>query len=107
MGVKIAAKFTKNNKLYNGLDSVEDDLVKDPNLVRTAVVTYILKYGNTDYENGGAVTNTIKIVEFEPLSDEAAVAAKTLQREAFAKRTGHPMQDDLFSSVEPDLDDEE
>lgn len=104
MGVKIAAKFTKNDKLYNGLDAIEEELVAEPGLVRTAVVSYRLKYGNTDYENGAAVTNTIKIVEFEPLADEAAAQAKALQREAFAKRTGNAMQDDLFSSVEPDED---
>lgn len=106
MGVNISAKFTKNDELYNGLHAIVDELLAEPTLLRTAVVTYKVKFDKADWENGGAKTPTIKISEFEPVFDEAAVQAKTLQREAFKARTGNAMQDDLFSSVEADDEDE-
>jgi len=101
--VNISAKFTKDTDLYNGLDASE--LLADPSAIRTAVVTYRVKFGKTDYENGGAETPTVRIVEFEPLTGEAAVDAKTLQREAFKARTGNAMQEeDLFSGHDDDED---
>ena len=102
MGVNISAKFGKNDELYNGLTHIEDELHDEPGLVRTAVVSYRVKFGKRDYENGGAESLTIRIVEFEPLDGSAAVDAKELQRTAFKARTGNPMQDDLFSSQDTD-----
>lgn len=106
MGVNISAKFTKNDKLYNGLDAIADELLTEPHLVRTAVVTFRVKFDKTDYENGGAKVPTVKVLEFEPVFDEAAVQAKTLQRDAFKARTGNPMQEDLFSSQASDDEDD-
>jgi len=99
VGVNISAKFTKDTDLYNGLNHIEDDLADNPGELRTAVVSYRSKFGKTDFESGGE-SITVRIVEFEPITDPDAVGkAKQLQRDAFKNRTGNPMQDDLFSSA--------
>jgi len=102
--VNISAKFDKDTSLYNGLGSIAEDLIDNPHVLRTAVVTYETSFSKRDFQNGGVETPTIRIVQIEPLSEGDAVEAKALQAKAFKARTGNALQDDLFSTQNDDGD---
>lgn len=106
MSVGISASFTKDTKLYNGLEAIHDELLSDPNELRTAVITYRVGFSKRDFRNGGVETPTIQIMEIEPLIGDAVDAGKKLQKEAFHKRTGNPMPDllDLIAAQQDEDD---
>lgn len=112
MGANISARFTKNDNLYNGLDHRADALLKEaeetPGVVHTAVISYRVKFGKRDFENGGAENATIRVLQIEPVEGGDAEAVKKIQRKAFQARTGNPMQEGLFD-LKPggDVDDED
>jgi len=96
MAVNISAKFGKNAELYNGLASIADQLIKQPQDQVTAVVTLRTKFVKEDYDNGGAATPTVKVLQIEPMFGDAAATAHHLQQVAFKTRTGNPMEPTLF-----------
>lgn len=103
MTVKIAAQFTDKSRLLNGLDALEKSLVdewNDPHapLRHTAIVTYELAYTKRTVKDH-TEQPTIMVRHFEPVFDEAAVTATTLQQQAFSARTGREFQPSLFDTT--------
>ena len=102
MTVNISASFSKDDKIYNGLEHIIKELLDEPLLRRVAVVVFDTSFSKRDFAHGGTETPTIRIVQIEPLADEAAVDARALLADAYSQRTGgaEPMQDDLFSDAQ-------
>jgi len=86
--VKIQGTFKKDEREYNGLESIGDELINSP-LVRHVVVAVIetVTY-EVNVRDGGTKTPKVRLVSVEPLQGDAAVHATKLRDEAYHERTG-------------------
>jgi len=88
MAVNVSATFRKDEREFNGLEAIRQELIDKP-LVRHLVVAEVETIRlTTDVRDGGVITPTIKLVTVEPLEGEAAEHAKKLLDEAYHHRTG-------------------
>lgn len=106
MGVAIKAKFGKGRKKYNGLDSIEADLLDKPHEERYVVARIRTVRTSIDYEHGSVETPTINFEHIEVMLSEAEVKdAKRLFENACRHRLGEMPQATLFDDGKP-ADDE-
>ncbi|HET8643238.1 MAG TPA: hypothetical protein VFM37_14975 [Pseudonocardiaceae bacterium] len=95
MTVKIAAKWKKDERGYNGLESILHGLVDDGLNRRYAVVLLETVRVTREIADGDVEIPTVRIVHIEPLDGEVAAVAKRLLDEAYRARAGNAPQDQL------------
>ena len=104
MSVKIAAHYTKDTRINNGLDSIQQKLIDDPDQRLVAVcIVEVLRHG-IDVADGHRPYVAVNLFAIEPLTGEDAVDARTLMERAVKARTGQPHAPTLF---EDDVDEGE
>jgi hypothetical protein len=91
--VTIRPTFTKDTRPSNGLEDIADDL-----LAHTTEVYYVVgtvKFAGGSVDDEGAITPAVKFLGIEPLSGEAAEAAKRILDEARKGRGLGRMEESL------------
>jgi hypothetical protein len=109
MAVNVSATFRKDEREFNGLEAIRQELIDQP-LVRHLVVAEVETIRlTTDVRDGGVITPTIKLVTVEPLEGDAAREAKKLLDEAYHLRTGQtaPPPTLFGDGVDVEMDDGE
>jgi hypothetical protein len=86
VAVNIAAKFRKDDRPKDGLNSIQADIVAHPTETRYAIVELRPAYAREDWEDGDAKTPTVRIVHIEPLTGKDADTAHALLQKAFVER---------------------
>lgn len=104
--VKIRAQFTKDTRLFNGLDSIAGKMFDDPVTRVLAVVVIEVARKNIDCLNGGQQSVTVNLAEIEPVFDGDAREARQLLERAYKARTGSPSAPTLFGEPGDDPDEE-
>lgn len=98
--VAIQATFGKDQKAFNGLESIVEDLLEKPLQEHYVIAKVRTAYTKTDYDNGGVETPTVKFVHIEPmLSDKEETAARKLFEQACKARLGELPQQTLFEDA--------
>lgn len=104
--VAIQASFGKDQKIYNGLEAIAEDLLDKPLEEHYIIAKVRTAYTKTDYKNGGAETPTVEFAHIEVmLSDKEEAAAKKLFEQACKLRLGELPQQTLFEDA-PQANDE-
>lgn len=104
--VKIRAQFTKDSRLFNGLDSIAGKMFDDPVTRVLAVVVIEVARKNIDCLNGGQQSVTVNLAEIEPVFDGDAREARQLLERAYKARTGSPSAPTLFGEPGDEPDEE-
>lgn len=105
MSVNLSARFTKDTSIYDGLENIEDKIVANPLETTVAIVVLRPKFGKINWESGGAITPTMRVLSIEPVFGAGAERAKQLLAEAFHDRTGRdedPSDPNLFDHLGDD-----
>jgi len=106
VSVKIRAQYTRDTRLFNGLDSIEAKMMADPVTRVLAVVVIEVAKTNIDHLNGGQKSITVNVAEIEPVFDGDAREARQLLERAYKTRTGSPSAPTLFGDPKDDPDEE-
>jgi hypothetical protein len=88
MAVNVSATFKKDEREYNGLEGIRDDLIGKPLERRTIVATIEVTAITTNVRDGGVQTPTVRLVSVEALSGDDALTARKLLDAAYHERTG-------------------
>lgn len=107
MTVSVSATFKKDEREYNGMEGIRDDLIAKP-LERHVIVAVIETIRlSTDVRDGGTITPTVRLCNVEPVFGDDAVTARKLLDAAYHERTGQTAPPaTLFDDVDPeDMDD--
>lgn len=104
MSVEIKASFTKDTKIYNGLNAIADDLIDKPLEEHYVIAKVRCSRTNIDHLKGGVHTPQVEFHHIEVmLSDKEEQAAKKLFDAACKARLGEVPQQTLFEDKdEPD-----
>ena len=92
MTVKIRGQWKKDDREYNGLESIAGQLLKKPLEDRYAVLKYRVGTVEIDVKGGGTRTPKIDIEHIEPLDGDDADAAEMLMDKLFAARQTPPRE---------------
>lgn len=100
MSVKIAAHYTKDTRINNGLDSIQDKLTADPD-------TRVMVVGIVEVtETGVAISDghrpflKVNVFAIEPAFGEDAMELRTVLDRLVKARTGHLVAPTLFDNAE-------
>jgi hypothetical protein len=101
--VNIQGTFKKDNREFNGLESVASDLTTRPHdrvivigIVETRKITQ-------DVADGGTEAVTVRFTALEPVAGQAAIDARAMLDKAYSERTGRSAPPDtLFDDVATD-----
>jgi hypothetical protein len=103
MSVNIKAAFKRDQRHLNGLDEVAGDLIDQP--LRRRVIVGVVQVSRvvTDYDD---LTRTpvVHFLQIEPLEGSAEETAQRLIAEAYEKRTGSALEDQLDFYIDADDD---
>lgn len=101
--VNISGTFRKDERPYNGLEAIADELADKTKLHESYLVVGIVspKFVKTDAEDG-TDTPTVRFDRIEPLFGEAADMARKLLDGAHQERTGRDPQMQLDFGVDGD-----
>lgn len=88
MAVNVSATFKKDEREYNGLEGIREELIVEPLERRTIVATIEVTAITTNVRDGGTQTPTVRLVSVEPLSGDDALTARKLLEAAYHERTG-------------------
>lgn len=105
--VKIAAHYTKDTRINNGLDSIQQQLTDDPDAVVVVVgVVKVLRTG-VEVQDGHRPTVTADLFAIEPVFGDDAMEVRTIHERAVKTRTGGQVAPTLFDGHGQNLDDED
>ena len=107
MTVSVSATFKKDEREYNGMEGIREDLIAKP-LERHVIVAVIETIRlSTDVRDGGTITPTVRLCNVEPVFGDDAVIARKLLDAAYHERTGQTAPPaTLFDDMDPeDMDD--
>lgn len=103
--VAIQATFGKDQKAYNGLEAISDELVEKPLEEHYVIAKVTTARISVDIENGGVEVPTVKFKHIEVmLSDKEERDAKKLFEAACKARLGELPQQTLFEDAPPSGD---
>lgn len=111
MAVKVKGTFKKDDRIFNGLESIAADLIGKPHDRRLVVAVIETARIVDDIEDGGSRDVTIRLVHIEPINDTVGQgSARTLLETAYKARTGDtnalPGDPLPFDELDRDGDDE-
>jgi hypothetical protein len=95
VSVAIAAQWKKDEREYNGLDCIANELMEDPHRRRRACITYETVRITEDVADGTRQP-TVRILAIEPVDNEDAETVGHIMDRRFTERTGRGMQDSLL-----------
>lgn len=110
MSAKLASALPKGNG--NGLDAIADELVRDPEKIRVAVVLLDCSKATTETDTGDVIP-TARIRRIEAIDDpEDGRRLRQVLRRAWERRTGKDvlpleMEDDINAAFGITRDDDE
>lgn len=93
MTVKMAAKLTRERQAYNGLDSIQGELITSPHGTRYAVVSFEVLRHQVEIEDGETIP-TVRITHIEPVRDGLADQVRGILAERYADRTGKSLDEE-------------
>lgn len=100
MSIQIAAHYTRDTRINNGLDSIMQDLIDDPDTRRVAVCIVEVVETGERIQDGHKPFVKVNLFAIEPLHGASAMEARTLMEQAVKARTGHPHAPTLWESDE-------
>ena len=103
MSVNISGTFKQDQREYNGLEAIEDTLIKDPLTHRYAVIRFTTLRITEEVADGGVRTPTVRLLHIEPVDGDNEELVKDLLAGRFQARTGSAPQETL--PIEHDADD--
>lgn len=95
MSVKIKASITKEDRPFNGLNAIAEQLVADPKQGHY-VVAYIKPVNYEVDAEDGTETPKVRFVRIEPCADDDAKTVQEILERLYTDRTGGGSQDTLF-----------
>jgi len=104
MAVNIASSFKKDEREYNGLESISEALINEPHETRVVVAVVEVVRITKNVADGGTETPTVRFTQIEPLYEADADQARAALRKAYNARTGRPAdeQPTLFDGAQSD-----
>lgn len=102
--VKISGTFKKDERPYNGLEAIADDLLNEAQQRRTyLVVAEVRSHGYQYNAEDGTKTPTVKFDHIEAALDEGErKLVKDLLTKIYERRTGAEMPATLFDDLDDD-----
>jgi hypothetical protein len=88
MAVNVSATFRKDEREYNGLEAVREDLINRPLERVTIVATIETTAITTNVRDGGTQTPTVRLVNVEAMHGDDALTSRKLLDKVFHERTG-------------------
>jgi len=106
MSVSIAARFSKDERQYDGLAGIEKELIEEPLVPRVVVGVIETVRIATDVKTG-TVTPTVRFRQIEVVNEAEAIKVTNMLTAAYSKRTGRDdVQPSLFDDQPSSADDE-
>jgi len=109
VSVKIAAQFKKDTRPLNGLESIADDLIKEPHRRWFIIAEVENRRTVIDHSDGDAESPTVNLVHIEPmLSGAGEDTIRKMLKAAYKARTGNDTVEPaptLFDGDPPPADD--
>lgn len=93
MAVKTSAQLTRENKEFNGLDRIADELIEQRHGVRYAVVAFKVKRVSDEVDEGIEVP-TVQFTHIEPVDGVQADRVRDILAERYKDRTGKSLDGD-------------
>ncbi|HZN77978.1 MAG TPA: hypothetical protein VFC00_40725 [Micromonosporaceae bacterium] len=95
MSVSISGTFKQDQREYNGLEAIEEDLIKDPLTHRYGVIRYTTLRITEEVADGGVRTPTVRLLHIEPVDGDNEELVKGILLGVFQARTWSTPQDPL------------
>lgn len=104
MSIQIAAHYTKDTRINNGLHSIQQELLDDPDTRRVAICIFEVVEVGERIQDGHRPIVKVNLFAIEPMQGDDALEARTLMERAVKARTGQPHAPTLFDRTDDDED---
>jgi hypothetical protein len=98
VSIQIAAHYTRDTRINNGLHSIQQELLDDPDTRRVAVCIVEVVETGERIQDGHKPFVKVNLFAIEPLHGDDALEARTIMERAVKARTGQPHAPTLFDA---------